>query len=61
VGLAELRQVGQHAQTVGTAVVDEIDIQDVVAAFAQVGDDPAPGLAAAAGDDDPHDAEPSLA
>ena len=36
------------------AVVDDVDVQDLVAVLAQLPDDPPAGLAAASGDDDPH-------
>ena len=54
VGLAEVGQVGHDAQPVRAAVAGQVDVEDVVAVLAQVAHDPATGLAAPAGDDDPH-------
>ncbi len=54
VGLPEVGQVGDDAQAVSTAVASQVDVEHVVAAVAEVTHHPPAGLAAPAGDDDPH-------
>jgi hypothetical protein len=51
VGLAEVGEVGEPAEAVRAAVVNEVDVEDIVAALAQVANDPSASLAAAAGKD----------
>ena len=53
-GLAEIGQVGDHAQAGGAAVVADVDVEHVVAVFAELANDPLAALPAASGDDDPH-------
>jgi hypothetical protein len=59
VGLAEVRQVRDHALAVRAAVVPEIHVQYVMAVLAKVADHPPTALATAPGDHDPHRATSS--
>ena len=59
--LAEVGQVGDHAQPERAAVVADVDVEDVVAVLAQVAHDPRPAFAAAPGDDHAHAGPPRRA
>jgi hypothetical protein len=54
VHLAGVGEVGHDELVLGVPVRDEVGVEHVMAVLPEISNGPAAGLAAAAGDDDPH-------